>query len=115
VPGFDGRPLNWRSLLSLGVYGGLLPWPTAIKVWPLHVSWAMDYLHAEQLAGVQRVRVALGETAFAEAWAAGEALSADAAIEFGLEAVAELQRIFPTATAMGDQLRARAEGKRNGP
>ncbi len=32
VPGFDGKPLNWRSLLSLGVYGGLLPCPTAIVV-----------------------------------------------------------------------------------
>lgn len=32
MPGFDGRPLNWRSLLSLGVYGGLLPCPTAIVV-----------------------------------------------------------------------------------
>ena len=32
VPGFDGKPVTWRSLLSLGVYGGLIPCPTAIVV-----------------------------------------------------------------------------------
>jgi len=32
VPGFDGRPVTWRNLLSLGIYGGLIPCPTAIVV-----------------------------------------------------------------------------------
>lgn len=32
VPGFDGKPVSWRSLLSLGIYGGLIPCPTAIVV-----------------------------------------------------------------------------------
>lgn len=29
-PGADGRPLAWRSLLALGIYGGLLPCPSAL-------------------------------------------------------------------------------------
>jgi hypothetical protein len=37
------------------------------------------------------VRAALGEGAFAATWAAGEALAADEAIEYGLTVVAELQ------------------------
>jgi nickel/cobalt exporter len=32
VPGMDGTPVTWRSLLALGVYGGLIPCPTAIVV-----------------------------------------------------------------------------------
>jgi nickel/cobalt exporter len=31
-PGADGRPLTWRSLLTLGVSGGLLPCPSALVV-----------------------------------------------------------------------------------
>lgn len=31
-PGTDGRPLTWRSLLALGVSGGLLPCPSALVV-----------------------------------------------------------------------------------
>ncbi len=45
-----------------------------------------------RLAAEDRVRAALGEAAFAEAWAAGEALSSDEAIEFGLTVAAELER-----------------------
>jgi hypothetical protein len=37
------------------------------------------------------VRTALDEATFAAAWAAGAALSADEAIEYGLTVVAELQ------------------------
>jgi hypothetical protein len=55
-------------------------------------------LQAEHQAAVERVRAALGDAAFAEAWAAGEALSADAAIEFGLEVVAQLQQMLATDT-----------------
>jgi hypothetical protein len=47
-------------------------------------------LQAAQEAAVERVRAALGEAPFAEAWAEGEALSADAAIELGLAVAAEL-------------------------
>ena len=31
-PGADGRPVSWRSLLALGVSGGLLPCPSALVV-----------------------------------------------------------------------------------
>jgi ABC-type nickel/cobalt efflux system permease component RcnA len=31
-PGADGAPVNWRSLLALGVSGGLLPCPSALVV-----------------------------------------------------------------------------------
>ncbi len=31
-PGADGRPLQWRNLLALGVSGGLLPCPSALVV-----------------------------------------------------------------------------------
>ncbi|MDT5270947.1 MAG: hypothetical protein QOH49_3133 [Acidobacteriota bacterium] len=31
-PGADGRPLTWRSLLALGISGGLLPCPSALVV-----------------------------------------------------------------------------------
>ncbi len=55
-------------------------------------------LQAEQQAAVERVRAALDAAAFAEAWAAGKALSADAAIEFGLAVVAELQQLLATET-----------------
>jgi len=30
LPGVDGRPVTWRSLLALGVSGGLLPCPSAL-------------------------------------------------------------------------------------
>ncbi len=46
---------------------------------------------AQQEAAVE-VRTALGEGAFMAAWAAGAALSVDAAIDLGLAMVAELQR-----------------------
>ena len=36
----DGTPVAWRSLLALGVYGGLIPCPTAIVV--LLTSIALD-------------------------------------------------------------------------
>jgi nickel/cobalt transporter (NicO) family protein len=29
-PGADGKPVTWRSLLALGVAGGLLPCPSAL-------------------------------------------------------------------------------------
>ena len=32
VPGADGAPVTWRSLLALGVSGGLLPCPSALVV-----------------------------------------------------------------------------------
>jgi ABC-type nickel/cobalt efflux system permease component RcnA len=32
IPGADGTPVTWRSLLMLGIYGGLIPCPTAIVV-----------------------------------------------------------------------------------
>ncbi len=43
-----------------------------------------------QQAAVARVRVALGEAAFAEAWAVGEALAPEEAIELGLAVAGEL-------------------------
>ncbi|MHB8573802.1 MAG: ATP-binding protein, partial [Dehalococcoidia bacterium] len=43
-------------------------------VQPFLNSLEMLHVHAEQQASVQRVRAALGETAFAAAWAEGEAL-----------------------------------------
>jgi predicted ATPase/transcriptional regulator with XRE-family HTH domain len=55
------------------------------------------------LQAVERVRTALGEAAFAEAWAAGATLSADEAIELGLAAVGELQQLLTTDTAAVDQ------------
>ena len=32
LPGADGSPVTWRSLLALGVSGGLLPCPSALVV-----------------------------------------------------------------------------------
>src|SRR5439155_6648473 len=32
VPGADGAPVTWRSLLALGISGGLLPCPSALVV-----------------------------------------------------------------------------------
>ena len=32
VPGFDDKPVSMRNLFSLGIYGGLIPCPTAIVV-----------------------------------------------------------------------------------
>jgi hypothetical protein len=59
--------------------------------------------HVEQRALIGRLRTALGGAAFAEVWAEGEALSADAAIELGLAAVAALQKLLSTDTAaVGD-------------
>jgi ABC-type nickel/cobalt efflux system permease component RcnA len=31
-PGADGAPITWRSLLALGVSGGLIPCPSALVV-----------------------------------------------------------------------------------
>lgn len=31
-PGVDGAPVTWRSLLALGISGGLLPCPSALVV-----------------------------------------------------------------------------------
>jgi len=31
-PGADGSPITWRSLLALGISGGLLPCPSALVV-----------------------------------------------------------------------------------
>ena len=31
-PGADGAPLTWRSLLALGISGGLIPCPSALLV-----------------------------------------------------------------------------------
>ena len=31
-PGTDGQPITWRSLLALGISGGLLPCPSALVV-----------------------------------------------------------------------------------
>lgn len=42
IPGMDGRPVTWRSLLALGIYGGLIPCPTAIVV--LLTSISLDRL-----------------------------------------------------------------------
>lgn len=38
IPGADGRSVTWRGLLALGVYGGLIPCPTAIVVLLISVS-----------------------------------------------------------------------------
>ncbi|HLZ71294.1 MAG TPA: LuxR C-terminal-related transcriptional regulator [Dehalococcoidia bacterium] len=59
-------------------------------------------LHAGQQAAVERVRAALDEATFAEAWAAGAALSADAAIELGFAVVAQLQRLLATDTVAAE-------------
>ena len=32
IPGQDGRPVTWRGLVGLGIFGGMLPCPTAIVV-----------------------------------------------------------------------------------
>lgn len=32
VPGQDGQPVRWRGLIGLGIFGGLLPCPSAIVV-----------------------------------------------------------------------------------
>ena len=32
MPRADGEPVSWRSLIGLGIFGGLLPCPTAIVV-----------------------------------------------------------------------------------
>ena len=32
MPGADGAPITWRNLLALGIFGGLIPCPTAIVV-----------------------------------------------------------------------------------
>ncbi len=32
IPGDDGRPVTWRNLVALGIYGGMIPCPTAIVV-----------------------------------------------------------------------------------
>jgi len=47
-------------------------------------------------ATVARVRAAAGEAAFTEAWALGEALSADGSIELGLAVVEQLQQVLET-------------------
>jgi hypothetical protein len=62
-------------------------------------------LRAAQQAAVERMRAVMDEATFAEAWAAGETLSADAAIELGLAAVAELQQLLATGTAAVDESR----------
>lgn len=66
----------------------------AVDVQQRHFAAEMLGLPEEQQAAVARVRAALGGAAFAAAWARGEALSADAAIEFGLAVVAELQQLL---------------------
>lgn len=38
TPRADGRPVTWRSLLALGIYGGLIPCPTAIVVLLISIS-----------------------------------------------------------------------------
>lgn len=38
VPGVSGRPVTWRSLLALGMYGGMIPCPTAIVVLLISIS-----------------------------------------------------------------------------
>ena len=38
MPGLDGTPVTWRSLLALGVYGGMIPCPTAIVVLLISIS-----------------------------------------------------------------------------
>ncbi|HLZ72209.1 MAG TPA: AAA family ATPase, partial [Dehalococcoidia bacterium] len=53
-------------------------------------------LHEVHQAAVERVHAALGEAAFAAAWAAGATLSADAAIELGFAVVAQLQELLTT-------------------
>jgi non-specific serine/threonine protein kinase len=68
-------------------------------------------LAAEHQAASERVLAALGPAAFAEAWAAGEALSADESIEFGLEVVAQLQQLLATdSEAPGEGTRDASAG-----
>lgn len=38
VPGAGGQPGTWRGLLALGIYGGMIPCPTAIVVLLLSIS-----------------------------------------------------------------------------
>ncbi len=59
-------------------------------------------LQVDQQAAAGRVRAALDEATFAEAWAAGAALSADATIEFGLAVVAQLQQLLATDTVAAE-------------
>jgi hypothetical protein len=61
-------------------------------------SAAVFGFQAAHQAAVARVQAGLDEAAFAEAWAAGAALSADAAIELGLAVVAQLQPVLATDT-----------------
>ncbi len=99
------------SVLALaGERGGLLSLSTRLlgaiaagKMPPNLGSPAMVGLQAARQTVMRRVHAALDEGAFTEAWAAGEALSADAAIELGLEAVAELQQLLATDTVAVDQ------------
>ena len=37
-PGADGAPVTWRSLLALGISGGLLPCPSALVVPERHIA-----------------------------------------------------------------------------
>ncbi len=59
--------------------------------------------HADYHAAVARARAELDEAAFAAAWAAGAALSADDAIEYGLKVVAQLQQVLATETDAAGQ------------
>src|SRR5579859_454455 len=86
------------SVLALaGERGGLLLLSARLlaaiaagKLQPNLSSVEMIHLHAEQAAAAVRVRAMLSEEAFAAEWAAGEALSPEAAIDLGLAVAAEL-------------------------
>ncbi|MHB8574345.1 MAG: TIR domain-containing protein [Dehalococcoidia bacterium] len=70
----------------------------AVAVQRRHFAAEMPGLPEAQQAAIDRVRAALDEAAFAKAWSAGEALSADASIEFGLAVVEQLQQRLATDT-----------------
>lgn len=60
-------------------------------------------MQAEQPAAVARVRAAPDEATFVEAWAAGEALTVDAPIEYGLVVVEQLQELLAMDTDAAGQ------------
>lgn len=103
-------PLLLNVLAQAAERGGLLTFSArllaAIEVQRREFAVERLGLHADQQATIERVRTALGDMAFAEAWAKGETLSTDAAIEYGLAVVAELQQALG-GLAVGAQVQNR--------
>jgi hypothetical protein len=66
----------------------------AIAAWTTPTSARLEHRSYDDT--VAAVRTALGEPAFAEAWAVGEALVTDAAFAYGLVVVTEVQQVLAT-------------------